>query len=83
MPFIPPMLCSRLERLEWLTERRYIAEPKLNGQRAQVHISSGPPPQPIGGGFRRDSSMSRAANSRSRESLSFLAHRISTPLPAC
>jgi ATP-dependent DNA ligase len=34
MPFIPPMLCSRLERLERLTERRYIAEPKLDGQRA-------------------------------------------------
>ena len=33
------MLCSRLERLERLTERRYIAEPKLDGQRAQVHIS--------------------------------------------
>jgi len=33
MPFIPPMLCSRLERL---TERRHIAEPKLDGQRAQV-----------------------------------------------
>src|SRR5215475_10707935 len=35
------MLCSRLERLERLTERRYIAEPKLDGQRAQVHISKG------------------------------------------
>src|SRR5262245_34688506 len=34
MPFIPPMLCSRLERLERLTEHRYIAEPKLDGQRA-------------------------------------------------
>jgi hypothetical protein len=32
MPFIPSMLCSRLERLERLTERRYIAEPKLDGQ---------------------------------------------------
>ena len=32
------MLRSRLERLERLSERRYIAEPKLNGQRAQVHI---------------------------------------------
>jgi ATP-dependent DNA ligase len=39
MPFIPPMLCSRLERLERLTERRYIAEPKLDGQRAQEHVS--------------------------------------------
>src|SRR5262245_15364165 len=35
------MLCSRLERLEGLTERCYIAEPKLDGQRAQVHISKG------------------------------------------
>jgi len=25
MPFIPPMLCSRLERLERLADRRYIA----------------------------------------------------------
>jgi len=41
MPFIPPMLCSRLERLEQLTERRYIAEPKLDGQRAQVHHEHG------------------------------------------
>ena len=41
MPFIPPMLCSRLERLERLTERRYIAEPKLDGQRAQVHVRDG------------------------------------------
>ena len=39
--FIPPMLCSRLERLDRLTERRYIAEPKLDGQRAQVHIHDG------------------------------------------
>src|SRR5262245_49323397 len=35
------MLCSRLERLERLTERRYIAEPKLDGQRAQAHIRDG------------------------------------------
>src|SRR5262245_58708141 len=41
MAFHPPMLCSRLERLERLTERRYIAEPKLDGQRAQVHILKG------------------------------------------
>ena len=41
MTFIPPMLCSRLERLERLTERRYIAEPKLDGQRARVHIREG------------------------------------------
>ena len=41
MPFIPPMLCSRLDRPERLIERRYIAEPKLDGQRAQVHIREG------------------------------------------
>jgi hypothetical protein len=41
MTFIRPMLCSRLERLERLSERRYIAEPKLDGQRAQIHISKG------------------------------------------
>ena len=41
MPFIPPMLCSRLERPERLTERHYIAEPKLDGQRAQVLIRDG------------------------------------------
>src|SRR5262245_8338350 len=35
------MLCSRLERLERLTERRYIAEPRLDGQRAQVQIRDG------------------------------------------
>jgi len=41
MPFIPPMLCSRLEWLERLTERRYIAEPKLDGKRAPVQIHGG------------------------------------------
>jgi ATP-dependent DNA ligase len=41
MTFIPPMLCSRLERLERLTERRYIAGPKLDGQRTQVHVRDG------------------------------------------
>src|SRR5262249_4865702 len=39
--FIPPMLCSRLERLERLTESHYIAEPKLDGQRTQVHVRGG------------------------------------------
>jgi hypothetical protein len=33
LSFIPPMLCSRLENPVRLTERRYIAEPKLDGQR--------------------------------------------------
>jgi ATP-dependent DNA ligase len=41
MPFIPPMFCSRLERPERLAHRRYIAEPKLDGQRTQVHIRYG------------------------------------------
>ena len=35
------VLCSRLEHLERLTERVYIAEPKLDGQRAQIHIRDG------------------------------------------
>jgi bifunctional non-homologous end joining protein LigD len=33
------MLCSRLERPDRLADHGYIAEPKLDGQRAQVHIS--------------------------------------------
>src|SRR5262245_65438484 len=35
------MLCSRLENPARLADRRYIAEPKLDGQRAQVHIHGG------------------------------------------
>ena len=35
------MLCSRLENPARLAERRYVAEPKLDGQRAQVHITKG------------------------------------------
>jgi len=42
MPFIPPMLCSRLENPTRLGDRRYIAEPKLDGQRAQVPHSRRP-----------------------------------------
>ena len=38
MTFIVPMLCSRLANPGRLAHRRYIAEPKLDGQRAQVHI---------------------------------------------
>src|SRR5215475_7767381 len=41
MPFIPPMRCSRLDDPAWLADRRYIAESKLDGQRAQVHIREG------------------------------------------
>jgi ATP-dependent DNA ligase len=35
------MLCSRLENPARLLDRRYIAEPKLDGQRAQIHIRDG------------------------------------------
>ena len=38
MPFIPPMLATRLENPRRLADPRYIAEPKLDGQRAQVHV---------------------------------------------
>jgi ATP-dependent DNA ligase len=38
MPFIAPMLATRLEDPRRLTDLRYIAEPKLNSQRAQVHV---------------------------------------------
>jgi bifunctional non-homologous end joining protein LigD len=41
MTFIPPMLCARLENPARLADRRYIAEPKLDGQRAQVPIRDG------------------------------------------
>ena len=44
MTFIPPMLCSRLESPSVLLDRRYVAEPKLDGQRAQVHIRAGAAP---------------------------------------
>ena len=36
MRHIPPMLATRLEDLSRLADLRYIAEPKLDGQRAQV-----------------------------------------------
>ena len=38
MPFIPPMLATRLEDPRRLADPRYIAEPKLDGQRAQVYV---------------------------------------------
>ena len=38
MPFIPPMLATRLEDPRRLADPRYAAEPKLDGQRAQLHI---------------------------------------------
>src|SRR5688500_16673118 len=38
MPFILPMLATRLEDPGRLADSRYSAEPKLDGQRAQLHI---------------------------------------------
>jgi len=35
------MFCSRLENQARLSDRRYIAEPKRDGQRGAVHISNG------------------------------------------
>jgi ATP-dependent DNA ligase len=39
--FIRPMLAPPLEDPRKLAEQRYIAEPKLDGQRAQVHVRGG------------------------------------------
>jgi ATP-dependent DNA ligase len=53
VPFIPPMLCSRLESVAHLTNPHYVAEPKLDGQRAQPHVppgSDGARVQPAGPG---------------------------------
>jgi len=36
--FISPMLATRLEDPRRLADARYIAEPKLDGQRAQLHV---------------------------------------------
>jgi ATP-dependent DNA ligase len=41
VPFIPPMLCTRLGNPARLTDPRYVAEPKLDGQRAQLHVREG------------------------------------------
>jgi ATP-dependent DNA ligase len=38
MPFIPPMLATRLEDPRRLADPRYSAEPKLDGPRAQLHV---------------------------------------------
>lgn len=35
VPFIPPMLAARLEDPRSLADSRFIAEPKLDGQRAR------------------------------------------------
>jgi ATP-dependent DNA ligase len=39
--FIPPMLCTSLRDRNRLGDPRYVAEPKFDGQRAQVHIAGG------------------------------------------
>ena len=44
MPFIPPMLATRVEDPRRLADARYVAEPKLDGQRAQVHVRRGRTP---------------------------------------
>lgn len=38
LPFISPMLATRLEDPRRLADPRYIAEPKLDGQRVQLHV---------------------------------------------
>ena len=38
MPFIPPVLATRLEDPRRLADPRFIAEPKLDGERAQLHV---------------------------------------------
>ena len=38
MPFISPMLATRLEDPRRLADLCYSAEPKLDGQRAQLHV---------------------------------------------
>ena len=35
------MLCTRLQSPDRLEGRLYVAEPKLDGQRAQVHVAGG------------------------------------------
>jgi ATP-dependent DNA ligase len=39
--FIPPMLCTSLRDPSRLGDPRYMAEPKFDGQQAQVHIAGG------------------------------------------
>jgi hypothetical protein len=39
--FIPPMLCTSLRDPNRLGDPRYMAEPKFDGQRAQVHVAGG------------------------------------------
>jgi len=39
--FIPPMLCTSLRDSSRLGDPRYVAEPKFDGQRAQIHVAGG------------------------------------------
>jgi ATP-dependent DNA ligase len=39
--FIAPMLCTSLRDPNRLSDPRYVAEPKFDGQRAQVHVAGG------------------------------------------
>jgi ATP-dependent DNA ligase len=39
--FIPPMLCTSLRDPSHLGDPRYVAEPKFDDQRAQIHVSAG------------------------------------------
>src|SRR5262245_41925043 len=39
--FIPPMLCTTLRDPSRLDDPRYAAEPKFDGQRAQIHVAAG------------------------------------------
>jgi ATP-dependent DNA ligase len=41
MKFIPPMLSENLRDPARLEDPRYVAEPKFDGQRAQVHVEGG------------------------------------------
>jgi ATP-dependent DNA ligase len=41
MTFILPMLCEVLRDPSRLDDPRYVAEPKFDGQRAQVHVAGG------------------------------------------
>jgi DNA ligase 1 len=37
MAFVPPQLCTEVSGRSWLTVPGYVAEPKLDGQRIQLH----------------------------------------------
>jgi bifunctional non-homologous end joining protein LigD len=39
--FIPPQLCTLVSGRQWLIAPGYVAEPKLDGQRIQLHVQGG------------------------------------------